>query len=695
MFLECLPVDVQTILASGSEDLSVSRLTEMADRMLEVQRFQPPSVAQLYVPSLPAPSEQIAMQMAATAEEMAFIKVETGKPVSRRIEATVFSDSSGSGRSVARRRFLVDIGAQTSVVPPTPADRCFPSPGLYLQAANCFSHSHFWQSVPRPEHWPSSVLLPFFVVADVPHAVLGSDFLAESYRLVDCRLSRLLDRKTGLSVNDLTLFTISSNLSVLGTGIACPCRELLLQHPKITNPQCRSGEVQHDFVHHIRTPDPPVFDRSRRLSPARFQAAKLRFLPNCADLMLSLTNMLSGPKGPLELNAQLSLMVDASTVAVGAVLQQHVAGTTRPLTFFSTKLLPVETRYSTFGRELLAPYLAVKYFRHFLEGRDLTVFTDHKPLTFALRSHSDKYNPKEIAHLDYISQFPTDIGHIDGTKNEVGDMLSRSSLSSLQLSHGINLCAMATGQQRVSCPCDLSVSGLQFKDVPLTTGSGTVLCDVSNPSHRPFVSVSMRQAVFQTLHGLFHPGIRASQKLLAASIRAALKSDLDCSASGLVFGTTLRLPGEMVARTYRGADETLDNVVHHLQQFLRSLSRFRLEFRRPSPVSKKAWTIPLESPNEGPFRVLACNTKTCRILSGNKKDVVSVDLVKAVVSMEPPDLLQRQDSAYSLPRDPPPSLPHSPPPSPTPLSPTTSNPNSSNATGIRTTHSGSLIPQLY
>ncbi|BHF73868.1 hypothetical protein SprV_0401695200 [Sparganum proliferum] len=77
-----------------------------------------------------------------------------------------------------------------------------------------------------------------------------------------------------------------------------------------------------------------------------------RFLPNCADLMLPLTNMLSGPKGALELtgealtaferiknflsdatllthpapDAQLSLMVDASTVAVGAVLQQHLAG---------------------------------------------------------------------------------------------------------------------------------------------------------------------------------------------------------------------------------------------------------------------------------------------------------------------------------------------------------------------------------
>ncbi|BHF83328.1 hypothetical protein SprV_0802647600 [Sparganum proliferum] len=210
-----------------------------------------------------------------------------------------------------------------------------------------------------------------------------------------------------------------------------------------------------------------------------------RFLPNCADLMLPLTNMLSGPKGPLKLTgdaltaferiknslanatflthpapeAQLSLMVDVSTVAVGAVLQKHLAGSTRPLAFFSKKLLPAETRYSTFGRELLAIYLAVKHFRHFLEGRDFTVFTDHKPLTFALRSHSDKLNAREIRQLDYISQFTSDIRHIDGSRNEVADALSRPSIAHLQLSPGIDLAEMAAEQRRVGSLCDEDVSG--------------------------------------------------------------------------------------------------------------------------------------------------------------------------------------------------------------------------------------------
>nr|VZI07343.1 unnamed protein product [Spirometra erinaceieuropaei] len=200
-----------------------------------------------------------------------------------------------------------------------------------------------------------------------------------------------------------------------------------------------------------------------------------RFLPNCVDHMLPLTDLLSGPKGLLELRghaltafkrlktsfadatllthpapeAPLPLMVDASTVAVGAVLQQHIKDSTRPLAFFSKKLSPAETRYSTFGSELLDIYLAVNHFRHFLEGRDFTIFTDHKPLTFAIRSHSDKYNLREISHLDYISQFTTDIRHIDGPKNAVADMLVKPSLSAFHLSHGIDLGAMAAEQRRV------------------------------------------------------------------------------------------------------------------------------------------------------------------------------------------------------------------------------------------------------
>ncbi|BHF73996.1 hypothetical protein SprV_0401708000 [Sparganum proliferum] len=91
-----------------------------------------------------------------------------------------------------------------------------------------------------------------------------------------------------------------------------------------------------------------------------------RFLPHSADTILPLTSLLSGSKGPYEMSAEalaafdkvkaaladatllthfspdtpISLMVDASNVAVGAVLQQHLTGHTQPLPFSSRKLSP-------------------------------------------------------------------------------------------------------------------------------------------------------------------------------------------------------------------------------------------------------------------------------------------------------------------------------------------------------------------
>ena len=62
------------------------------------------------------------------------------------------------------------------------------------------------------------------------------------------------------------------------------------------------------------------------------------------------------------------LTTDASDNAVGAVLQQFIDGTYNPISFFSRKMDPTKTHSSTFDGELLAVYLAIRHFYHFLEG---------------------------------------------------------------------------------------------------------------------------------------------------------------------------------------------------------------------------------------------------------------------------------------------------------------------------------------
>nr|VZI22549.1 unnamed protein product [Spirometra erinaceieuropaei] len=213
--------------------------------------------------------------------------------------------------------------------------------------------------------------------------------------------------------------------------------------------------------------------------------------------------------------AQLTLMTDASSTAVGASLQQTVSGVLQPLAFFSKKLSPAETRYSVFGRELLAVYLSIRHFRHFLEGREFVVLTDHKPLLFALRASPDRYSPREIRHLDFISQFSCDIQHVHRKENVVADALSRIEMASIT-TDAIDFTLMAEAERSDD---ELSQyrhenSSLHLQDVPLPTGTGTITCDLSTGHERPFVPATLRRRVFNALHNLSHPGVRATAKLI-------------------------------------------------------------------------------------------------------------------------------------------------------------------------------------
>ncbi|VEL26744.1 unnamed protein product [Protopolystoma xenopodis] len=64
-----------------------------------------------------------------------------------------------------------------------------------------------------------------------------------------------------------------------------------------------------------------------------------------------------------------------------------------------------------------------------LTGRKFHILTDHKSLCEVFTNTSDKYSPREICYLDYISHFNTEILHIKGANNEVADALSRKDLS--------------------------------------------------------------------------------------------------------------------------------------------------------------------------------------------------------------------------------------------------------------------------
>lgn len=73
--------------------------------------------------------------------------------------------------------------------------------------------------------------------------------------------------------------------------------------------------------------------------------------------------------------------------SAGAALQQKDSGTWKPFGFYSKKFTDAQKKYSTYDRELLSIYLAIKFFKFLLQGRHFTIFTDHKPLTFAFKQN--------------------------------------------------------------------------------------------------------------------------------------------------------------------------------------------------------------------------------------------------------------------------------------------------------------------
>lgn len=267
-----------------------------------------------------------------------------------------------------------------------------------------------------------------------------------------------------------------------------------------------------------------------------------RFLPNAAHTQAPLNALLTGSvKGthPVDLTgdalkafeqckealssaallahpdceAKLALVTDASDVALGAVLQQYKDDAWEPLAFFSRKLSPSQRKYSPYDRELLAIYEGIKYFRHMVEARHFTVYTDHKPLCYSFHERKHNCSPRQYRHLDLISQFTTDIRHLSGKDNVVADTLSR--VEELQKPIDYEVLAKSQASDPELSQLLSEDSSLRLQKMTVDNSRTQIYCDVSMSMPRPFVTKPLRKQIFNCLHSLSHPGANATAKLVA------------------------------------------------------------------------------------------------------------------------------------------------------------------------------------
>jgi len=116
-----------------------------------------------------------------------------------------------------------------------------------------------------------------------------------------------------------------------------------------------------------------------------------------------------------DFNKPFEIHTDASHTQLSTVISQD----NRPIAFYSRKLNPAQTRYTTTECELLSIVKTLKEFRNILLGHTIKVYTDHKNLTHK------SFNTERVMQWRLIlEEYAPELLYIKGENNVVADALS-------------------------------------------------------------------------------------------------------------------------------------------------------------------------------------------------------------------------------------------------------------------------------
>ncbi|KAK3896221.1 hypothetical protein Pcinc_000143 [Petrolisthes cinctipes] len=117
-------------------------------------------------------------------------------------------------------------------------------------------------------------------------------------------------------------------------------------------------------------------------------------------------------------------------------------------------------------------------------------------------------------HLSAIPEFNCTFKHLPGKKNPGADALSRIEINAVKLGLDYNHFARKQQQDPEASATRTTITSLQWRDVPLNDSGTTILCDISTGRPCPWIPASLRHYLFNLVHNLSHPSLRASTRLI-------------------------------------------------------------------------------------------------------------------------------------------------------------------------------------
>lgn len=127
-----------------------------------------------------------------------------------------------------------------------------------------------------------------------------------------------------------------------------------------------------------------------------------------------------------DVNAPSRVSADASSFALGGLLEQEHEGKFYPVMYISRALTPTETNYAQIEREALACTWACERLGMYLIGKRFLLQTDHKPLVSLLGLKPiQELSPRLLRFRLRLLRFDYDISYVPGKLITVPDALSR------------------------------------------------------------------------------------------------------------------------------------------------------------------------------------------------------------------------------------------------------------------------------